>query len=134
MIPERYAPVVYSVFRAVVGFLFLCHGLQKFGFFGGLDGKGGAVTLSTQFGAAAIIETICGILVMLGLFTRPAAFLASGMMAVAYFQVHYPGGPLPLLNMGEPAVLFCFAFLYIAARGAGPISIDALMPGRKKRR
>jgi putative oxidoreductase len=133
MIPERYAPVVYSIFRAVVGFLFLCHGLQKFGLFGGIDGKGGSIALGTQIGAAAIIETVCGMLVMLGLFTRPAAFLASGMMAVAYFQVHHPNAPLPLLNMGEPAVLFCFAFLYIAARGGGPISIDASMPGRKRR-
>ena len=71
MIPERYAPVVYSLFRAVVGFLFVCHGLQKFGFLGGLDGNGGAAPLASRFGVAAIIETVCGTLVLLGLFTKP---------------------------------------------------------------
>ena len=134
MIPERYAPVVYSLFRAVVGFLFVCHGLQKFGFFGGLDGKGGSAPLASMFGAAAIIETVCGTLVLLGLFTKPAAFIASGMMAVAYFMVHHPQAPVPLLNMGEPAVLFCFAFLYIASRGGGTVSLDAMMKGGSKRR
>ena len=134
MIPERYAPGVYSLFRAVVGFLFLCHGLQKFGLLGGLDGKGAAAPLASMFGAAAIIETVCGALVMLGLFTKPAAFIASGMMAVAFFMVHFPQTPLPLLNMGEPAVLFCFAFLYIAARGPGTVSLDAMMRGGSKRR
>jgi putative oxidoreductase len=133
MIPERYAPAVYSLFRAVFGFLFLCHGLQKFGLLGGLDGKGAAAPLASQFGAAAIIETACGALVLLGLFTKPAAFIASGMMAVAYFQVHHPQAPLPLLNMGEPAVLFCFAFLYIASRGGGPASLDAMMRSSKRR-
>jgi putative oxidoreductase len=133
MIPERYAPAVYSLFRAVVGFLFLCHGLQKFGLLGGLDGKGAAAPLASQFGAAAIIETVCGALVLLGLGTKPAAFIASGMMAVAYFQVHHPNAPLPLLNMGEPAVLFCFAFLYIAARGSGPVGLDAMIGGKKRR-
>ena len=133
MIPERYAPAVYSLFRAVFGFLFLCHGLQKFGLLGGLDGKGASAPLASQFGVAAIIETVCGALVLLGLGTKPAAFIASGLMAVAYFRVHHPNAPLPLLNMGEPAVLFCFAFLYIAARGSGPVGLDAMMGGKKRR-
>ena len=134
MNPERYAPVISSLFRAVFGFLFLCHGLQKFGFLGGLDGKGAAVAVTAwPFGPAAVIETTCGALILLGLLTRPAAFLASGTMAYAYFSVHQPMGPLPLVNMGEAAALFCFAFLYIAARGGGPISLDAMIGGSKKR-
>ena len=133
MIPERYAPGVYSLFRAVVGFLFLCHGMQKFGLLGGIDGKGGSAPLASLFGAAMVIETVCGALVMLGLFTKPAAFIASGTMAVAFFKVHFPQTPLPLLNMGEAAVLFCFAFLYIASRGSGPAGLDSMMGGSKRR-
>ena len=119
MIPERYAPYVYAAFRFVVGFLFVFHGLQKFGLFGG-----GTVPLVSLFGAAAVIELVCGALVAVGLLTRPAAFLASGEMAVAYFMSHYPKGMWPIQNQGELAVLYCFAFLYIAARGAGRFGID----------
>jgi putative oxidoreductase len=126
MIPERYAPQVYAVFRIVVGFLFIFHGLQKFGFLGGT-----AVPLASLFGLAAIIEAVGGLLVMIGLFTRPAAFIASGEMAVAYFMAHQPKGTWPIQNQGETAVLFCFAFLYIAARGAGIWSADAAM-GRRR--
>ena len=129
MIPERYAPTVYAAFRVVFGLMFLMHGLQKFGLFGeqgSVDGFGG------MMGAAKIIETLCGTLIALGLFTRPAAFLASGQMAVAYFTAHQPNGGLPIQNMGELAVLYCFAFLYIASRGGGMLSADAQM-GRPKR-
>jgi putative oxidoreductase len=115
MIPERYAPYVYSIFRFVVGFLFLFHGLQKFGVLPGSQ----VVPLMSRFGAAGAIELICGALVAIGLFVRPAAFIASGEMAVAYFLVHYPKGTWPIVNQGELAVLYCFAFLYIASRGAG---------------
>lgn len=135
MIPERYAPVTYALFRIVLGYLFLIFGLQKlFGWFGGQ-----AATLASMQGAAGIIETFGGLLVMLGLFTRPAAFIASGEMAVAYFYVHVsviglgangPGMPegllVPPMNMGERATMFCFAFLYIASRGAGIWSLDSL--------
>ena len=127
MIPERHAPTVYAAFRIVFGLMYLMHGLQKFGLVGGTDvGFGG------MMGAAKIIETVCGTLIALGLFTRPAAFLASGQMAVAYFVVHQPNGGLPIQNMGELAVLYCFAFLYIASRGGGMVSADAQM-GRTKR-
>jgi putative oxidoreductase len=122
MIPERYAPQVYALFRIVAGFLFIFHGLQKFGLLGGQ-----AVPLASLFGVAAIIETVGGLLVMIGLFTRPAAFVASGEMAVAYFMAHQPKGTWPVQNQGEVAVLYCFAFLYIAARGAGLWSADAAM-------
>ena len=129
MIPERYAPMTYALFRIVFGFLFLCFGLQKmFGMFGGQV----APLMSLQ-GAAGVIETVCGLLIMLGLFTKPAAFLASGEMAVAYFYIHVRLiSVLPLVNMGERSTMFCFAFLYIASRGAGMWSIDGLM--RSKRR
>jgi len=127
LIPERYAPHVYALFRIVFGLLFLMHGLQKLaGLFGGVDGNGSSVPLSSLMGAAGVIETVAGTLVMVGLFTRPAAFLASGMMAYAYFSVHQPIAPWPLMNRGEPATLFCFAFLHVAARGAGIWSVDSV--------
>jgi putative oxidoreductase len=126
MIPERYAPQVYALFRIVVGFLFIFHGLQKFGLLGGQ-----AMPLASLMGVAAIIEAVGGLLVMIGLFTRPAAFVASGEMAAAYFMAHQPKGTWPIQNQGELAVLFCFAFLYIAARGAGIWSADAAMGGRR---
>ena len=123
MIPERYAPQVYALFRVVVGFLFLFHGLQKlFGMFGGFFGQ--VVPLASMFGVAGVIELLCGVLVMIGLFTRIAAFIASGEMAAAFFMGHFPKGPVPIENGGELAVLYCFAFLYIAARGPGMCSLD----------
>ena len=125
MIPERYAPQVYALFRIVTAFLFVFHGLQKvFGMFGGVGGQGGAVPLGSLFGAAGIIEIVAGVLIMLGLFTRIAAFIASGEMAAAYFIAHFPRGLLPIQNGGELAVLFCFSFLDIAARGPGMCSLD----------
>ena len=146
MIPERYAPVTYALFRIMFGFLFLCFGLQKLlGLFGGVDGKGATAALMSLQGAAGLIETVCGLLIMIGLLTKPAAFLASGEMAVAYFYIHVsilatspqgaglPIGLLPIMNMGERAYLFCFAFLYIATRGAGIWSVDTAMkkPGAR---
>ena len=141
MIPERYAPVTYALFRIVFGFLFLCFGLQKvLGWFGGQQ----AALMSMQ-GAAGVIETVTGLLIMIGLFTRLAAFLASGEMAVAYWYVHVsvmamgqggaglPAGLLPINNRGVDAAAFCFAFLYIATRGAGIWSVDAMM-GKGARR
>ena len=119
MIPERYAPHVYPIFRFVVGLLFLFHGLQKFGLLGG-----NMVPLMSRVGAAAVIELVCGALVAAGLFTRPAAFVASGQMAVAYFLSHFPRGFWPIQNQGELAALYCFTFLYIAARGGGRLSLD----------
>jgi len=112
----------------VFGLLFLMHGLQKLaGLFGGMSGDGTAVPLNSLFGVAGVIECAAGTLILLGWFTRPAAFIASGMMAYAYFTVHLPMGPWPIVNRGEPAVMNCFAFLYMAARGSGPISLDTLL-------
>ena len=101
------------------------HGLQKFGFFGGT-----LVELTSRLGAAAVIEVIAGTLIAIGLMTVPAAIIASGEMAFAYALAHYPKGPWPIQNGGEPAVLFCFLFLFIATRGPGPVSIDRLMKRR----
>lgn len=123
MIPDRYAPTTYGLFRIVFGLLFLCNGLQKtMGLFGGQ-----MPALMSMGGAAGVIETVCGALIMIGFMTRYAAFLASGEMAVAYFMIHQPNGPLPIVNGGQLSVLFCFAFLYMAARGAGPLSVDGAM-------
>ena len=135
MIPERYAPITYALFRIVFGYVFMIFGLQKvFGWFGGP----GAALASLQ-GAAGLVESVGGLLVMLGLFTRVAGFVASGEMAVAYFYVHVsqlgvpPMGPglpagllIPQMNRGVDAALFCFAFLYIATRGPGICSLDGL--------
>lgn len=120
MIPERYAPQLYALFRVVVGFLFIFHGLQKmFGLFGGRT----AEILSLR-GLAGVIEIVAGTMIMVGWQTRPAAFIASGQMAFAYFLSHYPAGFWPIQNRGELAALYCFAFLYIAARGPGPLSLE----------
>jgi len=123
MIPERYAPTTYALFRIVFGLLFFLFGLQKL--FGILGGQ--VMPLGSMLGAAGVIETVCGFLIMVGLFTKYAAFLASGEMAAAYFIAHVPQSILPLVNMGERATMFCFAFLYVASRGSGIWSIDSLM-------
>jgi putative oxidoreductase len=115
----RVAGPAYAAFRIVTGFLFAFHGAQKlFGAFGGQ-----AQPLASMPGAAGAIELVCGVLVMVGVLTGIAAFLASGEMAVAYFLAHAPKGLWPIENGGELAVLYCFAFLYIAARGAGMWSL-----------
>jgi putative oxidoreductase len=115
----RFAPVIYAALRIVTGLLFACHGAQKlFGLFGGRT-----VDLTSQFGLAGIIEFGGGILIAIGLFTSFAAFIASGEMAWAYFQAHAPRGAVPIQNGGELAVLFCFLFLYIAARGTGSMGV-----------
>jgi putative oxidoreductase len=123
----NFSPYAYALMRIVVGLLFACHGAQKlFGWFGGIDGKGTAALLSSLFGVAGIIEVITGLLVAVGLFAGYAAFIASGEMAFAYFKAHFPAGFWPIENKGEEAVLYCFIFLYVATRGAGVWSVDAL--------
>lgn len=121
----NFSPHAYALMRVVVGLLFACHGAQKvFGWFGGVDGKGTAALLSSLFGVAGAIELITGLLIVIGLLTGYASFIASGEMAAAYFMGHFPNGFWPIENKGEPAVLFCFVFLYVATRGAGIWSID----------
>ena len=121
----NFSPHAYALVRVVVGLLFACHGAQKvFGWFGGVDGKGTAALLSSLFGVAGAIEVITGLLIVIGFLAGYAGFIASGQMAVAYFMAHFPTSFWPLENKGEPAVLFCFVFLYVATQGAGIWSID----------
>jgi len=124
-IPARWAPYLQSVLRIVVAFLFVAHGRQKFFGFPAAEARAG-VALMSLLGLASMIETIGGMLMFFGLLTRPVAFVLAGEMAVAYFASHAPRGFWPLVNRGEPAVLFCFTWLYFAAAGAGPWSFDAL--------
>src|SRR5437870_1971279 len=124
---NRLVQITYFLLRIVAGFLFIqTGGVILFGWFGGMP-AGQTVRLLSQTGIGGILEFFGGILIMLGLFTRPVAFILSGMMAVAYWQFHFPNGRWPVQNEGMPAVLFCFIFLYMAARGAGEWSLDALI-------
>jgi putative oxidoreductase len=119
----RFAPYFYVLLRIVAGAAFAQHGAQKLF---GLLGAKQAAPLMSQFGMAGVIEFVGGILIALGLFTSPVAFLASGEMAWAYFQSHMPRGFWPIQNGGELAVLYCFIFLYFAAVGSGKLSIDSI--------
>lgn len=127
-ISSTWAPRLLSVLRVMTGLLFLQHGTQKIlGF--PPSGRPSPDLLSLS-GAAGLLELVGGSLIILGLFTRPVAFILSGQMAVAYFMVHAPKSFYPVLNGGELAALFCFVFLYFAAAGAGPWSLDAQRRGR----
>jgi putative oxidoreductase len=120
------APYLLSVMRIVAALMFLQAGTMKwFGWPMAMPG-GGHPALLSQMGIGGALELIGGALLLVGLFTRPVAFVLSGEMAVAYFQFHYPRGFWPIVNEGQPAVLYCFLWLYISAAGAGPWSIDAL--------
>ena len=133
MTSQRYAGPVWSLFRIVVGLLFTCHGLASlFGLFGGNRGTGEPIPVGTWPNwYAAVIQLVCGGLVLIGLFARPAAILASGSMAYAYFVVHQQNGLLPIENGGVTVALYCWSFLAIAVLGAGPWSLDALLGKRK---
>ena len=121
-----WAPRALGLLRIIAGLLFLEHGLIKvFAYPAGP----GFFHLPPLIELAGLIEVIGGVLVAVGLFTRVAAFIMSGEMAVAYFMMAAPRGFLPLVNHGEPIILYTFIFLYIAAAGAGPWSVDALRSG-----
>ena len=120
---EPYSECIHDTVRIVAGYCFMLHGIMKFGLLGGTQ-----VEMVSLLGLAAIIEVVGGALIIVGLFTKPVAFIASGQMAVAYFIGHVAreGAILmPLVNRGESAVLFCFLFLYLASVGPGAWSIDA---------
>ncbi len=118
-------PQVRSLLRMVAGFTFSLHGFPKlFGVLGGMGGKGAPAEFFSLMWAAGFLEAAGGMLILLGLFTRPVAFVLAGEMAYAYFRVHAPRGFWPLLNGGELAALYCFLFLWMAAAGAGPWSLD----------
>jgi putative oxidoreductase len=123
VIPASFAPALHSVLRIVAGLLFLEHGTGKLiGFPAGLpfvDKMPAGLFYTT-----GTLELVGGLLITLGLFTRPVAFVLSGFMAVAYFMAHFPISFFPAINMGEPAALYCFIFLYLAAAGPGPWAID----------
>ena len=119
----RFAPYLYVLLRIVAGLAFAQHGAQKL--FGGL-GAQQAVELASQRGLAGVIEFVGGIIIALGLFTSPVAFIASGEMAWAYFQSHAPRNFWPIQNGGELAVLYCFIFLYLSAVGSGKLSLDSI--------
>lgn len=122
---ERFSPYVLSILRIMAALLFLEHGLAKFFGF-----PARTMPLPELFHLewfAALIEFAGGILLALGLFTRPVALIMSGEMAIGYFLFHAPQGFYPYLNHGELAIMYCFAFLYFAFAGAGPLSLDALI-------
>jgi len=131
----RFMNATYVLLRVVAGFLFLCHGGQKlFGWFGGLGPGGGTPPLGSLMGIAGMLEFFGGLAVLAGFLTRPVAFLLAGEMAWAYFSVHAPNGPLPIMNHGESAALYSFIFLFFATHGAGPLSVDAaIRSGRREK-
>jgi putative oxidoreductase len=119
-------PVTHAVLRIGAGLLFMQHGAQKlFGLFGGMGPNGGTVALVSQMGLAGVLEFFGGLLVVLGLFTRPVALLLAIEMCVAFFQVHLPQGGFPIQNKGEVPLLFMFVWLFFAGNGAGPASLDS---------
>ena len=119
---SRWQPQLLALLRIVTGLLFLEHATSKFFAF---PVPFPMQPLPPMLTAAGVIELVAGVLITIGLFTRIAAFIASGEMAVGYFMMHFPQGFWPLVNKGEAAILFCFIFLYLAAAGAGAWSIDA---------
>ncbi len=121
---SRWQPQLHAVLRIVTGLLFMEHGTQKFLSFPPGEAAGMGLALNSLGAYAGIIELLCGFLVAIGLFTRPAAFLASGTMAVAYWYAHAPQNFFPVNNKGDAAILYCFVFLYLAAAGPGPWSVD----------
>ncbi|MFE8017220.1 DoxX family protein [Streptomyces antibioticus] len=125
-------PYAIGLFRIVVGLLFACHGAASlFGILGGARGNGSTLEAGTWPGwYAAVIQLVCGSLVLLGLGTRAAALLASGSMAYAYFKVHQPGALWPLENGGEASAMFCWAFLLLAFTGSGALGVDRLLAQR----
>jgi putative oxidoreductase len=133
-IPGWLHGAIHSLLRVVTGALFMQHGVQKL--FGLLLSPerpwNGAPPVFSQFWFAGVLEVFGGALIVLGLFTRPVAFLLAGEMAVAYFQAHAPRSFFPVLNGGENVVLFCFVFLYLFAAGAGPYSVDGALFGRRR--
>lgn len=128
-VPSSWSPFLLSLVRIVAALTYVTYGTRKlFGVPGGAD----TVELMSRMGAAGIIETFGGALLLVGLFSRPVAFLCSGQMAAAYFLGHAERSFWPVLNGGQLASVYCFLFLYIAAAGAGPLSLDALFFGKRR--
>lgn len=119
---KPYTSYILSVTRLVIGLMLLAHGVAKY--FGFPPSPMANVQFASLFGAAGMLELVGGALLIAGLFTRPVAFVLSGITAVAYFYVHFPRNFFPILNGGEAAILFCFSLFYLAAAGGGPWSAD----------
>ena len=123
---SSWSPQLLSVLRIVAAFIFITSGTMKlFAFPAGIPPDGGTVPVMSQVWIGALLELVGGALMLVGLFTRPVAFVLAGEMAVAYFQFHYPSSFWPTINQGVPAVLYCFVWLYFSAAGAGAWSLDA---------
>jgi putative oxidoreductase len=131
-LPERWAPFLLSALRVIAAFLFVAHGTQKLFAFPVSEPRP-PVDFGSLMGLAGVIEFVGGTLLLLGLFSRPVAFILSGEMAVAYFLRHAPRGFWPALNGGELAALYCFIFLFVAAAGPGAWSLDSLRQSRRVR-
>ena len=120
--------LAHSVLRAISALVLMQHGFQKlFGMFGGRQ----VTDFATLQGVGGILETFGGFMLLIGLFTRPVAFVLSGEMAVAYFLFHAPRGFIPVVNKGEVSLMLCFVFFYLFATGPGPYSVDAMLRGRR---
>ena len=129
----KFSGFLYAAFRIVSGLLFAQHGAQKlFAWLGGMGEDGGSAPFLSLMFFAGLVEFFGGLLIAVGFNASWAAFIASGEMAVAYFMRHAPRGLVPIQNDGELAVLYCFAFLYIASRGAGTLSLDTIFGKPKK--
>jgi len=123
---STWGPQMQSVLRIVAAFMYMSSGTMKlFAFPAGIPPNGGTVQLISQMGLGGVLDLFGGVLLLLGLFTRPVAFILAGEMAVAYFQFHFPQGFWPTMNGGVAAALYCFVWLYFSAAGAGPWSLDA---------
>jgi putative oxidoreductase len=133
-VSPRWTNIILSVLRIVAALIFMQHGSQKLFGFPPSGNPGAAFVLFSQTGLAGILEFFGGMLVLIGLFTRPVAFILAGEMAVAYFQVHAPRAFLPIVNRGELAMMLCFVFLYFAFAGGGSWSIDAALAGTRRER
>ncbi len=125
IIPATWSGPLLSVLRIMTGLLLLQHGTAKILGFPAMEMFAAGVSGLTLVGG--LLELVGGLLIVLGLLTRPVAFVLSGFMAVAYFMAHAPSAPMPILNGGELAILFSFVFIYLAAAGGGPWSVDAMM-------
>jgi putative oxidoreductase len=132
---STWGPELRSVLRIMAAAMFVQFGTMKlFAFPAGMPPNGGTASLLSQIGIGGVLEVLGGALLVVGLFTRPVAFLLSGEMAVAYFQFHFPQGFWPVLNGGGSAALYCFVWLYFSAAGAGPWSLDARLTGTRRER
>lgn len=130
-----FSPWMLSILRIVTGLIYLEHGSSKLlDFPPPGEGMPSNPPLMSLVGVGAVLELVGGALIVFGLFTRPVAFLLSGQMAVAYWMFHAPQSPYPMINMGDAAILYCFVFLYLVFAGPGPLSLDAMLAGRGRRR